>query len=105
MIRKLLLALIVIVVIGAIAGGLLVYQLRQRLQVQRRAGADRVAQMELARDSVTGWQGTITFKVDPREGSRHLMREGQNIPDDHVTPENIVLTACRQVGYEPETEL
>ena len=32
MIRKLLLALIVIVVIGAIAGGLLIYQLRQRLQ-------------------------------------------------------------------------
>jgi len=31
-IRKLLLAFIVIVVIGAIAGGLLVYQLRQRLQ-------------------------------------------------------------------------
>jgi hypothetical protein len=44
-----------------------------------KAEATVLAQQELARDSVIGWQGAVTFKVDPREGSRHLMREGQNI--------------------------
>ena len=47
MIRKLLLALIGIVVIGAIAGGLLVYQLRQRLQEPYKGFAGTEAFVEI----------------------------------------------------------
>ena len=44
-----------------------------------KAAAERSARIELARHADPGWTGTITLTVDPREGSRLRIKEGQGI--------------------------
>lgn len=41
--------------------------------------ATRSAQQEYNRNSLSGWAGTITLTIDPVQGSRFLIRAGQNI--------------------------
>ena len=44
-----------------------------------RAEGRRAAQEMLARDSDPGWVGTVTFRMDPNEGSKYdVIREGTN---------------------------
>ena len=75
MIRKLLLALIGIVVIGAIAGGLLVYQMRQRLQ-----------------EPYKGFSGTEVFVEIPQgAGSAEIRRR---LVDAGVVSDDVILRAA-----------
>lgn len=37
------------------------------------------AKRQLSRDRHPGWSGTMSLKTDPREGSRYLIRSGENV--------------------------
>ena len=44
-----------------------------------KAEGRRASRELLARDAEPGWAGTVTFTMDPNEGSRYMIREGHNI--------------------------
>lgn len=61
----------------------------------------RAAKELLARDADPGWVGTITFTLDPNEGSKYEIREGHNIRVRSFRGGSVLVHVAR-VEYGPD---
>ena len=68
-----------------------------------KADAIKDAEKILARDSGDGWAGTITFVLDPPQGSKYEIREGQNIMVRGLSGQD-VLVHIAAVDSSPEDD-